>query len=142
MNTQVKGVETTFNEIVPPVGEIPRDGSCASLAFYGDPTLQQAFDGDTTNETAIDAAKALCAACTQMEACADYAKLNPREDVLLAGHTAEERRANHNRSTITNYRRHLVDVMLPTGITIIALSEATQFPLRTLEKDIADLSRR
>ncbi|MGN9778580.1 WhiB family transcriptional regulator [Micromonospora sp. H33] len=124
------------------VGVPPQGGACgrSAPAFPDGSTQQAVFDGDVEDPALLAAARAVCASCPSLEACTVYAAESLDKTTFLAGLTATEREAFRRRSERTLHRRTVVERMRAENITASEISFYTQYPMRSVELDMAGLA--
>lgn len=100
--------------------------------------MQQAvFDGEAESADLIAAARRVCATCPVLRECQVYAEESLDESTFLAGQTADERSADLRRAATTRHRRTVVDRMATAGVSHKEISFYTEYPLRSIEADVA-----
>ncbi|MGK5675146.1 WhiB family transcriptional regulator [Micromonospora sp. URMC 106] len=98
------------------------------------------FDGDLEDLPLLAAARAVCASCQSLKDCTVYATESMDKTTFLAGLTAAEREAVRRRSERTIHRRTVVGRMRAENVTASEVSFYTEYPLRSIELDMAGLA--
>jgi hypothetical protein len=127
--------------IIPPAGI----GACATYSpalFETQGWQQLAFDGEPVDpELHYAAARAICMACTLLDACRKYADDSREEHTFLAGMTAAERSTRHTKKTEIAKRRRQVQELHRLGASTSVIAELMERDPSLIRGDLRALQQ-